>query len=80
MGVKMMSESNGMSAFGIWLKLALMECGMKQRDLAKIMNTSEACVSRWISGGRIPAKKQLAWILDYFNCHIEIVPNEQEGR
>ena len=71
------SKCKGMSGFGIWLKTALMECGMKQRDLAKIMDTSEACVSRWISGGRIPAHKQLDWILDYFGCHIEIVPNER---
>lgn len=68
-------KSNGMSWFGVWLKTVLDDCGMKQRDLAKVMNTSEACVSRWIRGGRIPAWKQLNWMLDYFGYHIEIVPN-----
>ena len=73
--VAIMGNKKGMSAFGVWLKATLMECGMKQKDLAKAMNTSEACVSRWINGNRIPENKQLSWILDYFDCHIEIVPN-----
>ncbi|MBP5442255.1 MAG: helix-turn-helix transcriptional regulator [Treponema sp.] len=71
-------KKNGMGFFGVWLKVALFESGMKQKDLAKIMNTSEACVSRWIHSNRVPANKQLTWILDYFNCHIEIVPNEHK--
>ena len=72
-----MNGNGGMSAFGVWLKVELNGHGMKQKDLAKEMNTSEACVSRWIKGNRIPANRQLKWILDRFNCHIEIVPNER---
>ena len=69
-------KSKGFSAFGIWLRTQLMERNMTQRDLAAIMETSEACVSRWVRGARNPARKQLNQILEIFNCHIEYVPNE----
>ena len=68
-------DFKGMGSFGAWLKCTLEEAGLKQRDLAKMMHITEACVSRWVHGNRIPAPKQMAWILQHFSCHIEIVPN-----
>lgn len=66
-----------MPEFGVWLKCELIKAGMKQRDLAKILGTTEVSISRWIHGERTPKQAQIKLILDYFNCHIEIVPNEK---
>ena len=63
--------------FGKQLKMILFDCGMKQKDLAKIMNTTEACVSRWINGKRLPKGKTLQKLLDIIECHLELVPNER---
>ena len=71
------AKSSGFSSFGCWLKVALAECGMKQKDLAIIMGTTETTVSRWVHGHRHPTFKQMDHILKYFDCHAEIVPNER---
>jgi len=69
-------DFKGMGSFGAWLECTLEEAGLKQRDLAKMMHITESCVSKWIHGDRIPMPKQMAWILQHFDCHIEIVPND----
>jgi transcriptional regulator with XRE-family HTH domain len=71
-----MGEKKGMSAFGAWLHTNLEECGMKQRDFAKIFGLSEVSVSRYISGEREPSLCKLQKILDYFGCHIVFDRND----
>ena len=65
-----------MKSFGAMIKNELKRNGMKQRDLAKLMNTSEACISRWIHGNRFPNGSSIMKIMYLLNCHIEIVPND----
>ena len=70
-----MNEKNGMSSFGVWLKTALEEAHMTQRDLARMMQTDEGMISKFIYGKRIPSGTTMIKILNIFDSHIEIVPN-----
>ena len=67
---------NGMNSFGVWLKTALEECEIKQKDFAKIIGVSEVSVSRYINGDRKPSYDKLQKILDYFGCHIVFDRND----
>ena len=69
-------DNGGLSGFGPWLKKMLEQRNMSQADFARDMETSEACVSRWINGSRVPGGKQLIDILDYFDYHAEFIKND----
>lgn len=71
-----MKEKNGLSALGAWIKTALEEAGMTQRDLAKMMKTDEGMISKIINGKIIPSGTTMNKILNIFDAHIEIVPNK----
>lgn len=71
-----MTKPYHFSKFGIWLKHALAENQMKQRDLAEELKVAEATISRWIHGDREPKAKQKEQILKLFGYHLEIVPNQ----
>jgi transcriptional regulator with XRE-family HTH domain len=68
---------NGMNCFGAWLKFALNEANMSQRELAKIMKTDEGYISKIIHGKLIPSGTTIMKLLDIFNAHIVIVQNER---
>ena len=66
----------GMDSFGVWLKTALIENGMTQKDLAKILGIREANISRYIHGERKPNGIKMAKIMDYFGVHIVFDRND----
>lgn len=65
-----------MQEFAVWLKNELEYCGMTQRDLAKILKMDEGHISRIINGKMIPSGSTIEKILKLFDCHIEIVENQ----
>lgn len=67
----------GMSSFGVWLKTALAEKGIQQKELADVIGVTETSISRYIHGERIPLGKKTQKIMDFFNCHFVIVPNDE---
>lgn len=67
---------NNFTTFRGWLKVMLYKHEMKQKELAAKLNTSEACVSRWIHGNRLPDNESMKKILELFDSHIQIVPNK----
>ena len=71
-----MKEKNGLSALGAWMKEALRDAGMTQRELAKMMKTNEGMISKIINGRIIPSGTTMNKILNIFDAHIEIVPNK----
>ena len=64
-------------SFGTWLKGALKERKMSQRDLASLLETSEVSISRYIHGARMPRMEDVSKIMDIMGCHIEILPNKE---
>ena len=64
-----------MSSFGVWLKTALVENNIQQKDLANAIGVTETSLSRYIHGERFPLGVKAQKIMDFFNCHFEIVPN-----
>ncbi len=72
-----MMNQNLNEIFGMWLKIELVKKNMKQRDLAKLVGITEQSMCRWIHGDRTPRADEMQKVLDYFNCHIEIVPNKK---
>lgn len=66
----------GMRSFGVWLKTALEENRITQRELAKTIGITEAAVSRYINGDREPGWKALHKIMDYFNVHMVFDRND----
>ena len=71
-----MKDKNGLSALGAWMKEALRDAGMTQRELAKMMKTNEGMISKIINGKIIPSGTTMNKILNIFDAHIEIVPNK----
>jgi transcriptional regulator with XRE-family HTH domain len=67
---------NGMRSFGVWLKTALEENHITQREFAKSIGITEAAVSRYINGDRTPGWKALNKIMDYFNVHMVFDRND----
>ena len=61
--------------FGEWLKEALLENELNQRDLAKLLGCSEVTVSRYIHGDRMPRHEEIQKIMDLLGYHFEIVKN-----
>ena len=64
--------------FGRWLKATLALKGMSQADLAECANVTQASVSGWVRGLRMPNFKELKKILDALNMHIEVVNNRAD--
>ena len=65
-----------MNIFGVWLKTALQEREMKQKELAKIIGTTEASVSRYIHGDREPKGIKMQKIMDLFDVHMVFDRND----
>ena len=59
----------GTNQFGIWLKTALLESGMTQKDLAKIVGSTEASISRWVNGEIEPRASKMMKIMDLFGVY-----------
>ena len=68
-----MSKVYSLHQFGEWLKEALLENELNQRDLAKLLGCSEVTVSRYIHGDRMPRYEEIQKIMDFLGYHIEIV-------
>ena len=65
-----------MSSFGSWLKTELLKAGMQQKDLCRVIGITEASMSRYIHGERIPRSITLMKIMDYFGAKITYGGNE----
>ena len=63
--------------FGTWLKKAMADHDLQQRDLAYLLGISEQNISRYANGVIVPSLNTIIKILGVFNCHLEIVPDVQ---
>ena len=64
--------------FGTWMKKAMEDHDLQQRDLAYQLGISEQNISRYANGVIIPSLNTINRILRVFNCHLEIVPDGRE--
>ena len=52
--------------------VALKEKGLSQVDLSDLLGVTEAAVSRWISGDRVPRGKQTHRLLDFIEDSLNL--------
>jgi transcriptional regulator with XRE-family HTH domain len=62
-----------MKEFVVWLKSAMEDAGMQQRELARLTGLGESYISKLLNGRIIPSGGTIMKILGLFNAHIEIV-------
>ena len=58
----------------------LFENHMEQKDLAEALNFTQASVSRWVKGTRIPKSEALCAIADYFDVSVDWLLGRSEYR
>ena len=51
--------------FGKWLKIQLVKKDVTQRTLAETLEVTEGCVSQWISGYSVPARRLIMPLADF---------------
>ena len=66
-----MSEAEWMREFSINLRRMMWDARMTQRELADLSGLSEACVSRYLSGTRMPTVKAIINLAYVFGCSID---------
>lgn len=66
-----MHEREWLAYFGINLMEMIDEAKMTQRELADAAGLSEAAVSNYIRGRRMPGAKSLVNLADALNCSVD---------
>ena len=56
---------------GIRINRLLFENHMEQKDLAEALNFTQASMSRWVKGTRVPKTEALCAIADYFDVSVD---------
>lgn len=62
------------------IKLLLSESNIEQKDLAESLNLTQASMSRWVKGTRIPKTEALCAIADYFDVSVDWLLGRSEYR
>ena len=63
-----MSEAEWMREFSINLRRMMWDARITQRELADLSGLSEACISRYLNGTRMPTVKALINLSYVFGC------------
>lgn len=53
--------------FGKWLKIQLVKLAVSQRELAEFLEVTEGCVSQWVSGYSVPARRLIVPLAKFLN-------------
>lgn len=62
------------------INILLFENNMEQKDLAEALYFTQASMSRWIKGTRIPKSEALCSIADYFDVSVDWLLGRSERR
>lgn len=77
-GIENMSEQEINSIIAENITFNLERCGKSQVDLADYMNVSQATVSNWCKGLKLPRMDKIDKICSFFNIHRSDLMNRQE--
>ncbi len=59
--------------FSIWLQMKRREKNMTQTQLAEALAISQALISYWEAGKRLPSKRHISLIAEQFNTPVKVI-------
>lgn len=66
--------------FGKWLKIQLVKKEVSQKCLAETLAVTEGCVSQWVSGYSVPARRLIMPLADFLDVSGDEILTRLIGR